>query len=102
MSDARNLVLFLRKMQNILSQPAPRIVEDEPSGLDAHLKIIDAYMVGNNGPRKALGGPLRGAAHRLGPHHGLKLAHHEPDAYFTPWYMVMFIALYQTVDCHMS
>ena len=55
-------------MRNILRQPAPRIQEDKPSGLDAHFEYIDAYMVKKNGLRRPSGGlrgPLRGAAPRL-------------------------------------
>ena len=51
------LSLFLGKMRNILRQPAPRIQEDKPSGLDAHFEYIDAHMVKKNGLRRPSGGP---------------------------------------------
>ena len=51
------LSLFLGKMRNILRQPAPRIQEDKPSGLDAHFEYIDAHMVKKNGLRRRSGGP---------------------------------------------
>ena len=58
------LSLFLSEMHNIVRQPAPRIQEAKPSGLDAHFEYIAAYMLKkttSGGPPGALRGPSGGS-----------------------------------------